>query len=144
MNPAPHLREKLRKIEALLSGTVTQGEREAAEAARTRLAAKAEEAERDPPVEMQFSLADGWSRQLFLALCRRYGLTPYRYAGQRRATVQVKAPRRFVDDVLMRQFMDLESELEAYLAEVTVKVIRDEVFADTSEAQELPEALPAA
>jgi hypothetical protein len=32
--------------------------------------------------------------------------------------------------------------LQAYLREVTLRVIRDEVFADASEAQEVPEALP--
>ncbi len=30
---------------------------------------------------MQVSLGDQWSRQLFLALCRRYGLKPYRLPG---------------------------------------------------------------
>jgi hypothetical protein len=32
----------------------------------------------------------------------------------------------------------------AYLMEVTLKLIREEVYADTSDAQEIPEALPAA
>jgi hypothetical protein len=32
--------------------------------------------------------------------------------------------------------------LRAYLHEVTLRVIRDEVFADASEAQEISEALP--
>jgi hypothetical protein len=143
--PTPaELRAKLLKIEALFSGAATTGARSAAQAAIARLKPKAEAVSDDPPVEMQFSFADRASRQLFVALCRRYGLTPYRYPRQRRATVLLKAPRRFVEEDLMRQFHELESELEAYLAEVTVKVIREEIFADTSEAQEIPEALPAA
>jgi hypothetical protein len=32
--------------------------------------------------------------------------------------------------------------LQAYLHEVTLRVISDEVFADAGEAQEVPEALP--
>ena len=98
----------------------------------------------DPPVEMQFSLGDAWSRHLFLALCRRYGLKPYRYPRQRRTTVMVRAPRPFIEGVLWREFCDLDSELKTYLQEVTFRIIREEVFADTSEAQEVPEALPAA
>ena len=98
----------------------------------------------DPPVEMQFSLADQWSRQLFIALCRRYGLKPYRYHRQRRTTIMVRASRRFVEQVLWREFRDLDGDLQAYLHEVTLKVIREEVYADTSDAQEIPETLPAA
>ena len=41
-------------------------------------------------------MADDWSRQLFLALLRRYELKPYRYRGQRYTTVMVKVPKKFV------------------------------------------------
>lgn len=139
------LHEKLRKIEALFSGAGTAGERIAAEAALARVRAKLAEWERhDPPVELQFSMPDQWSRHLFIALCRRYGLRPYRYHRQRRTTVMVRVPRRFLDEVLWREFCDLDGDLQAYLHEVTLKVIREAVYADTSEAQEIPEALPAA
>lgn len=139
------LREKLRKIEALFAGASTAGERGAAEAALARVRARLGEMERnDRPIELQVSIADPWSRQLFVALCRRYGLKPYRYARQRRATIMLKAPRRFLESVLWPQFSDLDSELKAYLGEVTRKIIRDEIWADASEAAEVPDALPAA
>jgi hypothetical protein len=38
---------------------------------------------------MQFSMPDQWSRHLFLALCRRYGLSPYRLHRQRRNIAQL-------------------------------------------------------
>jgi len=57
-------------------------------------------------------------------------------------TVMVRAPRGFVDQVLWPEFGELDRALQAYLHEVTLRVIRDEVFADASEAQEVPEALP--
>jgi hypothetical protein len=44
---------------------------------------------------MQFSMPDQWSRQLFMALCRRYGLKPYRYSRQRYTTVMLRAPKEF-------------------------------------------------
>ena len=138
-----HLREK--QIEALFSGAGTAGERLAAEAALERVRAKLAELERqDPAVELQFSMPDQLSRHLFIALCRRYGLQPYRYRRQRRTSVMVRAPRRFLDEVLWREFCDLDVDLQAYLMEVTLKIIREEVYADASDAQDMPEALPAA
>lgn len=144
MTTQSQLRDKLRKIEALFSGAGTAGERLAAEAALERVRAKLSDLERrDPPVELQFSMADQWSRHLFIALCRRYGLQPYRYHRQRRTTIMVRAPRRFIQEVLWREFCDLDADLQAYLHEVTLKVIREEVYADTSDAPEVPDALPA-
>src|ERR1700690_3104788 len=132
------LREKLRKIEALFAGAGTAGERLAAEAALERVRERLTELGRqDPSIEMQFSMPDQWSRHLFLALCRRYGLSPYRLRRQRRNTVMVRAPRGFVDQGLWPEFGELDQALQAYLHEVTLRVIRDEVFADASEAQEV-------
>jgi hypothetical protein len=138
------LRERLRKIEALFAGAGTAGERLAAGAAAERVRARlAELSRKAAPIEMQFSMPDQWSRQLFLALCRRYGLDPYRYPRQRRTTVMVRLPEDFARDVLWPEFQALNAALRAYLGEVTLRVIRDEVFADTSEAAERPQSLPA-
>jgi tRNA nucleotidyltransferase (CCA-adding enzyme) len=92
---------------------------------------------------MQFSLGDQWSRKLFLALCRRYGLEPYRLYRQRVTTVMLKVPRAFVDQVLWPEFQELDAALAQYLNEVTNRIIRDEVHRDTSEAAEIKQqALP--
>lgn len=139
----PQLREKLRKIEALFAGAGTAGERLAAEAALERVRARlAELGRQDPPIEMQFSMPDRWSRHLLLALCRRYGLTPYRYHRQRRNTIMVRAPKGFIDRVLWPEFSELDRALQMYLHEVTLRVIREQVYSDASEAQEVSEALP--
>jgi hypothetical protein len=143
MSTESQLREKLRKIEALFVGAGTAGERLAAEAALERVrACLAELGRRDPPIEMQFSMPDRWSRHLFLALCRRYGLSPYRYPRQRHNTIMVRAPKSFIDQVLWPEFSELDQALQLYLHEVTLRVIREEVYSDTSDAQEVPEALP--
>jgi hypothetical protein len=137
------LREKLRKIEALYAGAGTEGERLAAEAALARIRARLDEAgRRETASEIKFSVADQWSRHLFLALCRRYGLEPYRYPRQRRSTVMLRAPRPFIDQVLWPEFKELEAELRSYLQEVTLRVIREDVYSDTSDAAELAQALP--
>jgi hypothetical protein len=143
MSSESQLRDKLRKIEALFAGAGTSGERLAAEAALERVRARLTEfRQQDPPAELQISLSDQWSRRLFLALCRRYGLEPYRYHRQRRTTLMVRAPRRFFDQVLWPEFSELDRALQAYLHEVTLRVIREDVYADASEAQEVAEALP--
>jgi hypothetical protein len=131
------LRDKLRKIEALFAGAGTAGERIAAEAALGRIRARlAEFGRRDAPIEMQFSMPDQWSRLLFLALARRYGLQPYRLHRQRRNTVMIRVPQGFVDHVLWPEFVELNEALSAYLHQVTLRVISEEVFADASEAAE--------
>jgi hypothetical protein len=132
------LREKLGKIEALYAGAGTPGERDAAEAALLRLRERlAAETAAEVPVEMRFSLGDEWSRRLFLALCRRYGLEPYRYRRQRRTTVMVRLPQTFCDQVLWPEFCELDGELKHYLDAVTSKLISEDVFEDTTEAAEV-------
>jgi hypothetical protein len=87
-------------------------------------------------------MPDQWSRHLFLAPCRRYGLQPYRLYRQRRNTVMVRAPRGFINEVLWPEFNELHYTLQAYLQDVTLRIIREEVHADASEAREVSEALP--
>jgi hypothetical protein len=129
------LRERLRKVEALLFGATTAGEREAAGAAAERLKAKLDEASRrDPPIEMKFTMPDQWSVRLFIALCRRYGFRPYRYARQRSTTIMVRAPRHLFDAVVWRQFSDLHTDLWLYFEQTTEKLIREAIHADTADA----------
>jgi len=122
--------------EALYFGATTAGERDAAEAAAERLKAKLEEAcRRDPPIEMKFSLPDQWSVRLFIALCRRYGIRPFRYPRQRSTTIMVRAPRRFFDTVVWRQFSDLHTDLWLYFEQTTERLIREAIHADTADAE---------
>ena len=117
----------------------------AAEAAAERIRARLGEfRDTEGPIEMKFSLRDAWSRQLFVALSRRYGLKPYRYPRQRRTTVMLSAPERFINETLWPEFQELNQVLVDYLSQVTERIIREEVFSQTSEAQEVdePQGLP--
>lgn len=76
-------------------------------------------------------------------MCRRHGLKPYRYRRQRQTTVVPRVPRGFVDQVLWPEFGELNQALVNCLNDVTLRVIREAVHADASEAPELPQALPA-
>ena len=131
------LREKLRKITALFEGAATAGERQAAAAAieRTRQVLNAA-SQTQPLPETKFPMEDQWQRRLLSALCRRYGLEPYRYKGQRYTTVMVRAPRSFVDNTLWPEYLELQAALHSYLNEATERIIRDEVYRDADEAKE--------
>jgi hypothetical protein len=139
------LRERLRKIEALYAGAATPGERDAAAAAAERIRARLREAgAREPPIEVKFTLADPWTRQLFVALCRRYGLKPFRYPRMHRQTIVLSVPRSFLDSVLWPEFRALSGELTRYLSDVTDELIREAIHKDTTDAEErvAPEKLP--
>ncbi len=134
------LREKLRKIEALFAGAATAGEKAAAGAAADRIRARlGKAADTEALEEIRFSVPDLWSRKLFIALCRRYGINPFRYRRMHRQTIIIKAPRSFAEQVLWPEFQDLSAALSAYIAEITDKLIREEVHGETSDAEELDE-----
>ena len=88
----------------------------------------------ESPEEFQFSLPDQWQRRLFAALCRRYGLEPYRYKRQRYTTLVVRAPRTFVDRTIWPEYQQLKGALDQYLNDATERIIREEVYRDAGEA----------
>lgn len=140
MDDEAALWDKLRKIEALFAGAATQGEKAAAGAAALRIRRRLQDEEkREKPVEIRFSLPDPWSRRMFIALCRRYGLRPYRYPRMRRQSVLVRAPKTFLNSVLLPEFQEINAALHDYLAQVTDKVIRQAVYKEAGDAEEVPE-----
>ncbi|MEL0020453.1 MAG: hypothetical protein VW709_11320 [Rickettsiales bacterium] len=140
MTPEQALREKLRKIEALFAGAATQGERVAAGAAAERIRDRLGlAAGKEKEIDMKFSISDVWSRQLFVALSRRYGIRPFRYRRMHRQSIIIRAPKSFVEQVLWPEFEELSAALTTYLSEITEKVIREQVHGETGEADEVDE-----
>ena len=137
MSTEQQLREKLRKITALFEGAATAGERQAAAAAIERIRQSLKASVQTAPVpEMKITLADQWNRRLFSALCRRHGLEPYRYKGQRYTTVMVRVPRQFLDKTLWPEYVELQAALHSWLSEATERIIREEVYSNAGEASE--------
>jgi hypothetical protein len=138
--------EKLRKLEALHAGTKVDGEKEAARRAAERIRAPLAELRASEQEEvLQYTLSDPWMRKLFVAIGRRYGLSPYRTRGQRYSTVMLRAPKTFQNGTLWPEFLALSNELETELNALTDRVIREAIHEDVSEAtDEAPKALPAA
>lgn len=121
------LYEKLRKVQALAEEGGTEGERKAAEKAKQELQDRIDDHAYadDPEVEYRFSIHDPWKRRLFLAICRHHGVKPFRYKRQKRQSVMVRAPERFLDDILWPEYLEMSEILTEYLDDVTTSVIED-------------------
>jgi len=124
------LQARLAKIENLFRRAGTAGEREAAGAAMDRLKSRLRTERPDPETEMKMSLPDVWSVRLFVAVCRKHKVRPYRYPRQRRTTVMVRVPERFFDDVVWAEFSSLQTELEIYFEETADHLIRTAMRSD--------------
>jgi hypothetical protein len=135
--------EKLRKIEGLFARPSTPGERVAAEHAAERIRQRLRQLEQvERPTEFRFSLPDTWSRSLFVALLRRYGVEPYRYRGQRRTTVMARVTPTFATEVLWPEFQQLHQTLRDHLESVTHRIIREAIHGNDAEVLEKPGAEP--
>jgi hypothetical protein len=127
---------KLRLIESLFAGAATEGEKVASELARNRILERLKQWEKeDPPIEYRFAMTDMWSRKVFVALLRRYGIRPYRYSGQRYTTVMANVSHGFVTETLWPQFQEIFQTLQAYLSEVTDRVVHQVIHQDDSDAE---------
>jgi hypothetical protein len=132
--------EKLGKIEALFARAASDGERAAAGSAIDRIRERLREVEkREKAIEFRFSLGDAWSKRLFLALLRRYGIEPYRYRGQRRTTVVARVAPSFCREVLWPEFEQLNATLREHLESVTKRVVAEAIHRNVSEPEERPE-----
>lgn len=96
-------------------------------------------ARQERAVEYSFSMPDEWRRKLFMALLRRYGIEPYRYPRQRYTTVLARVSKRFVDETLWPQYLEMSKALESYLAQATDRIISEAVHQNHSEAQVVAE-----
>lgn len=125
MSEDSDLKAKLAKLEALFRRAGSLGEKSAAGAAierlQGRLAGSGEK--REPEVELQYSLPDVWSAELFRAVCRKHGVRPYRYRRQRRTTVMVRAREREFDRRAWPEYCRLHDELADYFKDVTDHLI---------------------
>jgi hypothetical protein len=120
------LRERLAKLEALFARAGTAGERAAAGAAIERVGGQRPE----PEVELKLSLPDPWTVRLFVAVCRKHGVRPYRYPRQRRTTVMVRVQEGAFDRVVWAEFSRLQTALELYFEETVDHLITEAMHSD--------------
>lgn len=132
------LKEKLKKIEALFSKTNFTGEKNAAKEAIKRIKDQLNEfSKKEQKTEFRFAIHNKFSRQLFTALCRRYGVKPYRHSRQHRTSIMVRETPSFVNNILFAEFKELDKVLTSYLDKLTTKIIKEEIHHDVSEAEDI-------
>lgn len=142
MNTEKEIIEKIKRVEALFLGTNIEGEKNAAELALQRLQKKLDELKKiELPEEYQFSLADKWSRKLFVSVLRKYGVKPYRYPRQRHTTVMARGTKTVID-MLWKEYQELNLILVSYLEDVSDRVIRECFNSDTSDAEVVSNLTP--
>lgn len=123
------LRARLAKLEALFRRAGTDGERAAAKAAIDRVQARLGDTDA-PAIEMKFSFPDPWAVRLFVAVCRKHGVRPYRYPRQRRTTIMARAPRERFEQEIWREFSALHAELNIYFADTVDHLIQSAMKSD--------------
>lgn len=129
MGEQDDIRKKLEKLEALFARGATAGERAAAGAALERLNSRLDTAPQEE-IEFQYSLPDAWAVKIFIALCRKHGVHPYRYPCQRRTTVLVKVRQSEFERTVLAEFNTLHSELVAYFKDTVDHLIADAMKSD--------------
>ncbi len=117
--------DRIKKIEALIAGTNIEGERQAAISAKERILQKHPMLEILKDAKEYYLHTQGsWHKKLLLALCRKYGLNPYRYHRQKYTTVVVRINEGFLNQVLWKEFQECSKHLEALVDEVTDDLIQ--------------------
>ncbi len=111
--------EKIKKVEALIERSSNEGERDAALRAKERLLQKQQSEE----FEFTIHVEDQWHKKLFLALCYKYGLRPYRYYRQKYTTIMVRVPKNFMNNVLWKEYLEYTELLAGLLGEITDNLI---------------------
>lgn len=100
-----------------------RGQRDAAAALREVL-----EKERSGPhesVEVTVRLHERHMRLVFMTLCRRYGLEPYREPRQRRTSFNLKAPATFLDKVFWPLFKTCEEMVRREVDKWVIDLIHE-------------------
>jgi len=118
------LLERIKKIEALIKGATTAGEKNAAISAKDRLLKKQPNLEINQNLE-EYSLytSDSWHKKLLIAICRKYGVVPYRYKRQKYTTVMVRINQDFLNKVLWPEYLEYSKHLEKLVEEITDNLI---------------------
>jgi hypothetical protein len=118
------LQEKIKKIEALIKGAQTEGEKNAAISARERILGKYPELDISKNLrEYTLYTSDNWHKRLLLAICRKYEVKPYRYYRQKYTTVMVRVNEVFLHKVLWKEYVEYSKHLEELIGEITDDLI---------------------
>jgi hypothetical protein len=111
--------DKIRKIEALIAGAKSDGERHAAEFAKQRLQEKVIA----QPIEYTVRLHSRWEKKLFVAICKKHTIQTYRYARQKYTTAMVRVAEPFMNSVLWPEYKKYAGILHKLTEEISNDLI---------------------
>ncbi|MBK9449883.1 MAG: hypothetical protein IPN95_10880 [Bacteroidetes bacterium] len=118
------LLEKIKKIEALIAGAQTDGEKNAAISAKERILRNNPSLQiQSKPKEFSLSMPSNWHKKLLIAICRKYEVKPYRYYRQKYTTVMVRVDEAFMNQVLWKEFQQYSRLMEELVSEITDDLI---------------------
>ncbi len=137
----PRLIQRFRNVQALYAGASTDGEREAAASACSRLLARIEEDQPEPtgpdgssarfaerlPLFVQLRPSDLRSYPLLLAMLRRYGLKPVRLVKRRFVAVCADS-KEVVVEALLPEFERMGRRLRSMVESWAIDAITAALF----------------
>ena len=115
------LQEKIKKVEALIASSKSDGERQAAALAKNRLLERHNMEIVAKPIEYTVPLGNLWKKKLFVALCNKYQIRTYRYKRQKYTTTMLRANPTVVKNILWPEF----NKYSAMLEELVEDIIND-------------------
>jgi len=118
------LLEKIQKIEALITGAQTEGEKDAAISAKDRVLKRYSELKmEEDKIEFTLRTPDSWHKKLLIAICRKYELKPYRYKRQKYTTVMLNVNEKFLNQVVWKEYIEYSDHLEKLVGAITDDLI---------------------
>lgn len=118
--------DKIQKIEALIEGAKTIGEKNVAILAKNRITRKLHEKKKIQTKEYTLYTQDNWHKKLLLAICRKHRINPYRYKRQKYTTVMVKANEDFLNNVLWKEYLEYSEHLVEEITDNIISKIHQE------------------
>jgi hypothetical protein len=118
-----NLQDKIKKIEALIAGSSSNAERQAAELAKSRLQERQNMEFAAKPIEYTVPLGNFWKKKLFVALCNKYQIRTYRYKRQKYTTTMLRASPTVVENILWPEFNKYSAMLEEFVQDITNDLI---------------------
>jgi hypothetical protein len=117
------LQDKIKKIEALIASSKSDGERQAAASAKSRLLERQHVEMIVKPVEYTVPLGNHWKKKLFVALCNKHQIRTYRYKRQKYTTTMLRASPTIVDNILWPEFNKYSAMLEELVEDIVNNLI---------------------
>jgi len=107
--------DKLRKIEALIANTSSEGEQRAAELAKNRILERID----DETIEYRLSSASHWQKRLLVAVCNKYGYKTYRYHRQKYTTTMTRISPSILNTLIWPEYERYSALLSEMVNDIT-------------------------